>query len=43
MIIEQIAGGYRIADIIGGYRVSRRYFGYTRREAIRLFTQEARP
>jgi hypothetical protein len=38
MIIERnYQGAWVISDIIGGYRVARSYYGYTKREAIRLF------
>lgn len=29
-----------ISDFIGGYLVTRRYIGYTKREAIKLFREE---
>lgn len=31
------AGAYVISDIVGGYLVTRQYYGYTKREAMRLF------
>jgi len=39
MIIERMfpSGGYCITDIVNGYFVTRRYFGYTKREAVRRF------
>jgi hypothetical protein len=41
MSIERLHdGAWLIADIINGYRVARRYYGYTKREAIRLFKKE---
>lgn len=30
-------GAWRISDIIGGYLVTRLYYGYTKRESIKLF------
>lgn len=33
-------GAYVISDIVKGYLVTMRYYGYTKREAIRLFRQE---
>lgn len=42
MTVERMfpSGGWLITDIIGGYCISRRYFGYTKREAIKLFRNE---
>ena len=40
MLIERIAGGWSICEVIGGYLKRRRYFGYTRREAVKLFREE---
>ena len=41
MTIDKNAeGAWRITDIIGGYLVTRVYYFYTKREAIRLYTQE---
>ena len=37
MLVERINGGWCISDIINGYLVTRRYFGYTKRESMRLF------
>ena len=34
-------GAYVISDIIGGYLVTKRYYGYTKREAIKLFKEES--
>jgi len=44
MSIERMfpSGGWRISDIIGNYLVTRRYFGYTKREAIAEFRAEFR-
>jgi hypothetical protein len=33
-------GAYVISDIVGGYLVTRRYYGYTKKEAIALFKSE---
>jgi hypothetical protein len=35
-------GAWRISDIVGGYLVTKRYYGYTKREAIKLFKEETR-
>jgi 5-bromo-4-chloroindolyl phosphate hydrolysis protein len=35
-------GAWVVSDIVNGYRVSRRYYFYTKREAVRLFRQEMR-
>lgn len=35
-------GGYAISDIVNGYLVTRQYYGYTLREAKKLFRQELR-
>jgi hypothetical protein len=35
-------GAWRISDIVDGYLVTRRYYGYTKREAVRLFKEETR-
>lgn len=35
-------GGYAISDIVNGYFVTIQYYGYTKREAIRLFRQETK-
>jgi len=43
MTIDKNAeGAWRISDIIGGYLVTRRYYGYTKREAIKLFKEQTR-
>lgn len=34
-------GAYVISDIIGGYLVTKRYYGYTKREAIKRFKEES--
>lgn len=33
-------GAYVISDIIGGYLVTKRYYGYTKREALAMFKKE---
>ena len=35
-----ISGAWMLSDIIDGYRTSRVYFGYTKREAVRMFRKE---
>lgn len=41
MLIEKnIEGAWVITDIVAGYFVTRRYYGYTKREAIQLFKNE---
>lgn len=35
-------GGYAISDIVKGYLVTIQYYGYTKREAIKLFRQETK-
>ena len=42
MLIEKITGGYAVSDIIDGYISTRRYFGYTKREAVRMFKEEVK-
>ena len=43
MTIDKNAeGAWRITDIVDGYLVTRRYYGYTKREAIKLFKEETR-
>lgn len=34
------SGAIEVSDIIGGYLVRRVYYGYTKREAVRLFRAE---
>jgi hypothetical protein len=36
------SGAWIVSDIVGGYLVSRTYYGYTKREAVRLFREERR-
>jgi hypothetical protein len=40
MLVERIIGGYCISEIVGNQMITRRYFGYTKREAINLFKRE---
>lgn len=44
MTIERLfpSGGYLIYGIYNGYFFSRRYFGYTKKEAVQQFRQEVR-
>jgi hypothetical protein len=44
MTVERMfpSGGYRIDDVVGGYLVTKWYYGYTKREAIKLFKEETR-
>lgn len=35
-------GAYVISDIIAGYLVTKRYYGYTKREAIRMFRKDTK-
>ncbi len=41
MLVEKIfpSGGYCISELVNGYLVTQRYFGYSKKEAIRLFRQ----
>jgi hypothetical protein len=41
MIIERTYnGGWCVSSLVKGSLVTRRYFGYTKKEAVRLFKQE---
>ena len=43
MIVERnYEGAYVVSDIVDGFRVCRRYYGYTRREALAMFRREVR-
>lgn len=44
MTIERMtpSGGWMISAVIGGYLVTRRYFGYSKREAIAEFQDETK-
>jgi hypothetical protein len=33
-------GAWVVSDIVNGYRVSRRYYYYTKREALAMFRRE---
>ena len=35
-------GAYVISDIVSGYLVTRSYYGYTKRDAVRLFREHMR-
>ena len=35
-------GAYVISDIVSGYLVTRSYYGYTKRDAVRLFRAHIR-
>lgn len=37
---KSIRGTWKISDIHNGYLIIRNYYGYTKREAIRLFKEE---
>lgn len=41
-VIRNRNGSYAISDIVKGYLVTRQYYGYTKREAIKLFRQETK-
>jgi hypothetical protein len=36
------SGGYRVTEIENGQLIQRRYFDYTKREAVRLFKDEVK-
>jgi hypothetical protein len=41
MIVERnYEGAWVVSDIVNGFRVSRRYYGYTMREALAMFKGE---
>jgi hypothetical protein len=41
MIAEKnYEGAWVVSDIVNGYRVSRRYYYYTKREALAMFRRE---
>jgi hypothetical protein len=44
MTIERMfpSGGYRIDVVVDGYLVTKWYYGYTKREAIKLFKEQTR-
>lgn len=37
------SGAYEVSDIINGQLIRRRYFGYTKAEAIAQFQQDTQP
>lgn len=39
-VYKQLDGAIWVCDVIGGQLVCRRYYGYTKREAVRLFREE---
>ena len=39
-IYRNMNGSWVVSSIVGGYRVARTYYGYTKREAARLFKAE---
>ena len=39
-ISKNVYGYWVISDMVGGYRIERKYIGYTKKEAIRLFKNE---
>lgn len=41
-IIKKQDGGILISDIINGHLINRMYYGYTKREAAKLFKEAAR-
>ena len=41
MTIERnYEGAYIVSDIVNGYRVARKYYGYSKREALAMFRAE---
>lgn len=45
MFIERLpyGDGWLVTDIVNGYLVTRRYFFYTKKEAVALFKEETKP
>lgn len=43
MIAERVAhsGAWSVYGVVNGYLLSRTYYGYTKREAVRLWREEA--
>lgn len=39
-VTKQGYGSYECAAMVEGYRASKVYYGYTKREAVRLFTTD---
>jgi hypothetical protein len=39
IVTRNINGSLNVSDIVAGYFVTRTYYGYTRRQAVRLFKQ----
>lgn len=41
MTIERnYEGAYIVSDIVNGYRIARKYYGYSKREALAMFKAE---
>lgn len=36
------SGAYVVSDLVDGYLVTRTYYGFTKREAVRMFREETR-
>lgn len=34
------SGAWEVAAIVGGYRLARTYYGYSRREAVKMYLAE---
>lgn len=41
-ITKNNEGAWVVSDIVAGYLITRRYYFYTKREALALFKQETR-
>jgi hypothetical protein len=41
-IVKTIQGAYRISDIVNGQLVEMQYFGYTKRESLKMFKEHIR-
>lgn len=41
-IIKYHRGFWQISAVVNGYLVQRQYMGYTKKEAVRLFKEEAK-
>jgi len=39
-IEKNLNGSWVVSDIIGGYWVTKVYYGYTKRESLRLFEEQ---
>ena len=40
--MDTVRGGVVVSDVVDGHRMSRRYSGYSRDEAVRLFQNEVK-